>query len=92
MRLDGAYAVGGPYPNPSSQTATLPVTVRKTQEVTVSLYDLMGRRIRTAYRREIQGQKTKPIPLSVDGLASGVYFVRVRGDEFATTRRLTVVR
>jgi hypothetical protein len=92
MRLDGAYAVGGPYPNPSSQTATLPVTVRKTQEVTVSLYDLMGRRIRVPHRREIQGQKTKRIPLSVDGLASGVYFVRVRGDEFATTRRLTVVR
>jgi hypothetical protein len=91
MKLEGAYDVEVPYPNPSTQTATLPVTVQNRQQVTVTVYDLMGRRVRVAHRDKVQEQKTKRIKLTVRGLSSGTYFVRVRGDEFATTRRLIVV-
>ena len=92
MRLQKPYAVGGPYPNPSRQQATLPVTVRETQRVTVVVYDLLGRRVRAVHERTIEGQQTKHISLSVRDLASGSYFLRVRGTEFSTVRRFTVVR
>ncbi len=92
MRLAEAYAVEAPYPNPSRREATLPVTVRESQEVTVSLYDVLGRRVRVVRDRELPGQDTRRIALPVQQLASGTYFVRVRGDGFTATRRLTVVR
>jgi hypothetical protein len=91
VRLQRPYAVEAPYPNPAAQQALLPVTVRETQQVTVTLYDVLGRRVRVAHERELRGQQTTRLPLSVRGLASGSYFVRVQGTDFSTTRRFTVV-
>lgn len=92
VQLSQAYAVEAPYPNPSRGQATLPVTVSETQRVQVILYDMLGRRIATVHDGEISGQDTRPIQLDTGGLASGTYFVRVRGQGFVATERLTVVR
>jgi hypothetical protein len=91
-RLSTAYAVEPPYPNPATQQATLPVTVREAQRVTVRIYDVLGRRVRTVRAGKLAGQKTRTVQLSTHDLASGQYFVRVRGDSFSVTRRLMVVR
>ena len=92
FRLGRTYAVEAPYPNPATQTATLPVTVKNDQRVTVEIYDILGRRVHVVRNNELRGQETKLITLPVQDLSSGAYFVRVRGDEFTTTERLTVVR
>lgn len=92
IRLTEAHAVETPYPNPVRQQATLPVTVRERQPVTVKLYDMLGRQVRTVHDHPLPGQKTKHIALPVADLSSGTYFVRVRGKTFTTTRRMTVVR
>jgi endoglucanase len=91
-RLEKAYAVESPYPNPVQRQATLSVTVRERQPLTVRLFDLLGRQVQTVHDRPVFGQKTKHITLPVADLASGAYFVQVRGETFATTRRVTVVR
>ena len=92
VHLDRAYAVEAPYPNPSRGPVTLPVTVRETQRVQVILYDMLGRRIATVHDGEIRGQDTRSLQLSTDRLASGSYFVRVRGEGFVATERLTIIR
>jgi len=91
VQLDRAYAVEAPYPNPSSGHATLPVTVRESQRVRVTLYDILGRRVATVHDQEMRGQDTQAIQLDTGRLASGTYFVRVQGDDFITTERMTVV-
>lgn len=92
VRLQSAYSVEAPYPNPARQQATLPVTVREKQDVTVEVYDLLGRRVHTVRDRSMQAQQTRRIALPVGRLSSGSYFVRVQGEGFSVTRRLTVVR
>ncbi len=91
-RLKAAYAVEAPYPNPTRGEATLPVTVREAQEVTVRVYDVLGRRVRTVRAGEMSEQETRTIRVPTGDLASGQYFVRVRGESFSATKRLTVVR
>ena len=92
IELQQAFALDAPYPNPARQQVTLPLTVRETQPVRVEVFDVLGRRVTTVHDGEVQGQSTRRFTLSVHDLSSGIYFVRVRGDQFATTRRLTVVR
>ncbi len=92
VQLDQTYAIESPYPNPSRQQASLPVTVRETQRVQVILYDMLGRRIATVHDGEMRGQDTQTIRLNTGQLASGTYFVRVRGEGFVATERVTVVR
>ena len=92
IRLDEAVSVQAPYPNPVRQRATLSVTVRDRQAVRIQLYDVLGRRVGTLMDEELPAQETRTLPVDAQRLASGVYFLRIVGDEFATTERMTVVK
>ena len=92
VRLDNAYAVDTPYPNPARSQATLPVTVRETQNVQIHIYDMLGRRVETVHDGEVRAQSTREIRINTGRLASGTYFVRIRGNDFVATERLTVIR
>jgi FlaG/FlaF family flagellin (archaellin) len=89
--LAGPYAVAA-YPNPVRSRATVGVAVREAQRVTVEVYDVLGRRVTVLHDGPLVAGGTERLALSAQGLASGVYLVRVTGETFAATRRLTVVR
>jgi hypothetical protein len=80
----------GTYPNPARHRATIRYAVPERQDVTLRLYDVLGRRVRTVVRGEKQGRHEAR--LDVDGLSSGVYFLRLQTDGATRTRKLTVVR
>jgi hypothetical protein len=92
LRLEEDHSVGAPYPNPSRQRSTLEVTVREAQPVRVEMYDVLGRRVRVVSDTEVSGQQTRKVQVQTEALSSGVYFLRVRGENFTETRRLTVVK
>ena len=76
------------------QRATVELAVKEAQEVTVRVYDVLGRAVTTLHAGPVPAQETKQFRLDATRaeLSSGMYFVRVRGAKFAATRRLTVVR
>jgi len=82
------------YPNPVRNRATVELAVRRTQNVTVAVYDVLGRHVTTLHEGSLPAQETRRFRLYATqaGLSSGTYFVRVRGEAFVSTRRLTVVR
>lgn len=92
VELKEAHAIGPPYPNPTTTEARLDVTVRESQKVRVELFDLLGRRIRVVHDGTIEAQDTETLRVNGSRLASGHYFVRIVGERFAETRRLTIVR
>ena len=92
VTLDEAYALSQAYPNPTSSRATLELAVQEAQPVTATVYDLLGRRVTTLHRGDVAANATMKLQLSANALSSGTYFVRVEGETFTATRRLTVVR
>lgn len=80
----------GTFPNPASQQATLRYAVPGTQDVTLRLYDVLGRQVRTVLRGERSGRHKRQVNLS--DVPSGVYFLRLRAGEQTRTRKLTVAR
>ena len=93
IEMEEAYRLSA-YPNPVRQQATVELAVRERQDVTVSVYDVLGRRVATLHEGPMPAQETRRLRLNARdaGLSSGSYFVRVTGDDFAATKRLTVVR
>jgi hypothetical protein len=92
IRLDRAYAVTSPSPHPVRRQTSIDLTVREAQSITVEVYDLLGRRVAVPFEEKVQGQQTRNIRLDAVGFSSGVYFLRIRGDSFSTTERMTVVK
>jgi hypothetical protein len=70
----------------------LAFAVKESQSVTVSLYNLLGQRVRTLYRDTPTPDTFTDLSIRTDDLASGMYLLRIEGERFADTQRLTVVR
>jgi hypothetical protein len=80
------------FPNPVTTDARITVSTGRPQEVTVTVYDVLGRRVARLHDGTVT--PTQPVRLQLDGrdLSSGSYFIRVRGEQRTATERITVVR
>jgi hypothetical protein len=92
INLDRAYVVSGIYPNPVRSRARIDIAVQKGQIVQVALYDLLGRRVETLYDQTLPANQTESLQIGGRGLSSGAYFLRIQGESFVETRRLTIVQ
>ncbi|MFB6272222.1 MAG: FG-GAP-like repeat-containing protein [Salinibacter sp.] len=80
----------GTYPNPARRQATLRYAIPERQEVTIHLYDVLGRRVKTIVDGKLEGRQKMQVDVS--RLASGVYFLRLMSEGETRTKKLTVVR
>jgi hypothetical protein len=82
------------YPNPARQQATVELAVKESQPVTIRLYDVLGRQVETLHRGPVPAHTARRLPVDVSEmeLSSGTYFLRVRGETFTATKKLTVAR
>jgi FlgD Ig-like domain len=91
-----SFLIGGAYPNPFSTGTAFDVSLPRTADVRMEIFDVGGRRVRGLDLGRVEAGATR---ISFDGrddglrpLPSGVYFVRVHvGNEIAT-RKLVIQR
>lgn len=89
---DGASTWLAVAPNPASAASEIRLAVGTAQEVSVALYDLVGRRVATLFTGAVVPGQRLDLPLDASSLPAGVYVVRATGTDLALTQRLTVVR
>ncbi|WP_338877074.1 M43 family zinc metalloprotease [Spirosoma sp. SC4-14] len=76
------------YPNPTgSDKPTVDVQLKGFQSFSVDLLDMSGRQVRTISYTDAPSTR---VSLSVDGLASGLYVVRVKTANESSSKRLLV--
>ncbi|MFO8233232.1 MAG: S8 family serine peptidase [Longimonas sp.] len=82
------------YPNPAGAQMTVESAVKERQHVRVQIYDVLGRRVTTVYDGPMAPNEVKRFTVQpgADGLSSGTYFLRMTGEQFQTTTRISVVR
>lgn len=79
-----------PFPNPARRRATVRFALPERADVTLRLYDALGRQVRTLVDGRRGGRREAQ--LDVSDLSSGVYFLRLQSAGHVQTERLTVVR
>ena len=84
------------YPNPFNPSTTISYSVERTGEITLKIYDLLGRYVRTLVN---DSRKTGEYSVVWDGkddlggqVASGHYFYRLTTGEFQSTRRMLLLK
>lgn len=83
------------YPNPFNSTTNISYTLPKTQQVSVALFDVLGRQIATLYDGvQTAGSHTFSLNLSeLDlNLSSGIYFYRLSTPESQMTRKMVYMK
>ena len=79
------------YPNPIKQTGTLEYTLPEAAEVTLRVYDVLGRRVATL-AEGAQEAGRHAVQLKASTLSNGVYFGRLETGTQTQTQKMIVVR
>jgi hypothetical protein len=88
-----AYSLSKNYPNPFNPTTTIEFSVPKEENVTINVYDVHGRFVRSLVNGE--GYTQGHYSVRWDGtnskgesVASGIYFTRMKAGQFTTVQKM----
>ena len=90
IELPQAYALSKAYPNPLTAESIVALSVAQTQEVEVSVYNVLGQKMGTLFHQELQANQVKEIALNAIKLPKGIYFLRAMGTFFEATEKFQV--
>ncbi|MEF8797329.1 MAG: S8 family serine peptidase [Salinivenus sp.] len=91
VALSGAYTVSAVTPNPVKTRGAVSVTVREEQPVRVALYNALGQQVALLHDGPLPAQDPRTFTVG-EALSSGVYFLRVEGESFTTTKKFVRVQ
>lgn len=78
------------FPNPTTDRVRLRAEFEKNQNIRIDVIDASGRILQTPVAgRFVSGEQSFDIDLQ-DGLAPGLYFIRLTGEEGVAARKLLV--
>ncbi|GEM_PF-1031826 len=94
-----AASVGSPasfrldqnYPNPFNPTTTIRYSLPAVQHVTLRVYDILGREIRTLVDN-IEGPGLKSVTFDARHISSGIYYYRVTTATFNATKAMVIMK
>lgn len=80
------------YPNPFNPSTTIEFSVPEEGHLSVKLYNQLGGEVRTLFDGTAQGEKLYQVPLNGEGLASGVYIVRLLMERNGIARKILLLK
>ena len=86
------FYLGEVYPNPFNPQAILPLVAPSRQQVQVALYDVTGRHVRDLFAGQVEAGQVQQVHIDGSRLVSGMYMVRVIGENFVGTRTVSVLK
>jgi len=89
--LPKTYKLEQNYPNPFNPSTTIAFALPKPSEATLKIFDASGREVATLVDGKLPAGRHEVV-LDASPFSSGVYFYRLRAEEFSQTRRLMLVK
>ncbi len=86
-----SFALYQNFPNPFNPTTTIEYDIAKRSNVSVIIYDVLGREVTTLVNRVMNPGRYKAV-FNASELPSGVYFYRITAGSFVETRKLVLVK
>ncbi len=88
-----SFSLGSVYPNPFNSSANVSWTLDRPGVVSLTMYDLLGRPVRTVFADQTMTAGEHSISVDGHGLASGTYILNLdAGDTGVSSRRITLVK
>ncbi len=92
VALDRALTLQQTGQNPFRTQTTLEFAVNTAENVTIDLFDVLGRRVRTLYTGTPTPGRMHSLLINAQGLAPGRYLIRARTPSRQVTQPITVVQ
>ena len=88
---DFSYSLYQNYPNPFNPMTTIRFEVPFAQHVELAVFDMLGREVKVLYD-DIAPSGIVTVDFNADGLSSGVYFYRLKTENFIESKKLLLLK
>ncbi len=85
------FSLNQNYPNPFNPSTVIDFAVPKTAFVTVKVYDLMGKEVKTLVNETKQAGYYS-LNFNASNLTSGVYFYKITAGDFTASKKMMLVK
>jgi hypothetical protein len=86
------YFLADNYPNPFNPTTLMKYGIPEDANVTIEVFDILGRRVSTLVNNEPQQAGYHQVYFDGDNLASGMYFFRMQAGDFHDTKKMMLLK
>jgi GH35 family endo-1,4-beta-xylanase/TPP-dependent 2-oxoacid decarboxylase len=86
-----SYELKQNFPNPFNPTTNIQYNIPKTSNVTLRIYDVLGRLVQTLVNTE-QKPGSYSVSFNAQNLSSGVYFYQINAGNFTETKKLMLLK
>jgi flagellar hook assembly protein FlgD len=86
-----AFALSQNYPNPFNPSTIISWQLAASSDVSVKVYDALGKEVATLIN-EKQNAGSHQIEFKAKGLASGIYYYRIKAGKFTETKKMILLR
>ena len=91
MDIPTHFSLAQNYPNPFNPSTTIKYTVPQNGPVTIKLYDITGREVKTLVN-EVKEVGSYDLKVDASGLASGVYIYRMVAKDFVSVKKMSILK
>ncbi len=96
LPLPEEFQVAPAYPNPFNPSTTIDFTIPEISDITIAIYDILGREIFTYNRSDLDvghySIKWNGTFNSGEGVPTGVYIVHIRNSAKTFTQKITLLK
>ena len=85
------YELDQNYPNPFNPSTTIKYSIEKAGSVTLKIYDILGREIKTLVNEE-EPAGNYIVRFNADNLSSGIYFYSIHSGNFVQSKKMIVLK
>ena len=90
-RIPTGFTLASNYPNPFNASTTISYTLPQPSQVTLDIYDILGRKVQ-ALRQGHQSAGDHSIIFLDKDMPSGIYFYKLTAGEYSQTRKMTLLK
>lgn len=92
ISLEASFYMSKTAPEPFNPQTTFNLTVAKSQQVTVAVYDMQGRMVQLLHSGELQAEQPYQFYVQANSWASGKYLIRAVGEAFNASQVVTLLK
>jgi hypothetical protein len=85
------FALEQNYPNPFNPATTIKFSIPEASEVTLKVYDVLGREVRTLVN-ELRNAGSHEVNFDASNLASGMYIYSIEAGEFISSKKMILLK
>jgi hypothetical protein len=91
-QIPAKFALYQSYPNPFNPTTNISFSLPEPGNVSLKIYDVMGREVRDVVANEYKSQGTYKYTVNMDNVASGVYFYTLKQNSNIQTMKMILLK